>query len=337
MRVMTTAKEIRSALQDLKPLSVAVAYVGAGWKKYVSTKHLQEIVLSPTLGSNPRAIDEIVETLGDDNVYFLDHLHSKIYLGADAALLGSCNLSDGGIADHGRLEAAIVLVDEEARKQLTAQFERYKEAARELYPTKKKKLARLRKLKEQCDRAQWFGLADVSTKSPSIRQYSSNLDRIHIVWCGSEIDPYNESVIEKAIHEVEEIGPDDYFKYALQFHRSDDIRPGDWVLCWRCKDDGMPWKNGDVSWFYAHHVVLDGFDTDDYPKLAGEAKAKFLKRPAPPFALDPPTKALVRKILGSGQFPELLSLDDSIWQLGPADAVTPAFLIALKKASGIKA
>jgi hypothetical protein len=332
MKVLTSAKEIRDALRDVKPSRVAVAYVGSGWKKYLSAKHLREIVLSPTLGSNPRAIEEFMRELGDENVYFLDHLHSKIYLGANAALLGSCNLSDNGISDHGLFEAAVELVDIDVMNQLLMQIEHYKEIARKEYPTLKKKIARLKTLKKQCDEAQWFGLMNsVGHKAPSVENYESVLDRIHVVWCGSEEADFNEKLIHDAVPDCRD--PDEYFLYTLQFHEDDDVQPGDWLLCWDCDDRGLPKKSGDVSWMQVHHVIPNGFAAKDYSKLVGQTKRKLRRPLEPPFKLDDSTKTLIRKTLSSRDFPELLSLDEAIWHLGPADKVTPAFIDALKKAS----
>lgn len=274
-----------------------------------------------------------MHALGDENVYFLDSLHSKIYLGDNAALLGSCNLSDGGIADGGRLETAILLTDSAIRQQLSAQIDHYKKQANERYDTTQKKLAQLKVLKEQSDRAQWYGIADIDPKSPVIHDYKSRLERIHVVWCGSRGDEFNEEQIGLTVHEAKDVGAEAYFSCTLQFREEDDVVPGDWVLCWRCNDNGMPRKNGDVSWMHVHRVVPGGFRTDDYPKLAGEAKSEFLRRPAPPFALDVATKELIRQTLASGRFPTLLSTNDAIWSLKPADDVTPEFIQALREAS----
>jgi len=332
MKILTNAKAIRKTLRELKPASIAVAYVGVGWKSYISTKSLREIVLSPTLGSNPRAIEEMMQELGHENVHFLDHLHSKIYLGANAALLGSCNLSDNGISDNGLLEAAVLLAGENARKSLAAQFETYKAAARKLYPTKQSKINCLKNLKQMSDKAQWNGWVTIDAKSPSIGQYNSQLDRIHVAWCDSSGVPYNEQTIGKKIKDAEN-DPDDYFSYTIQFGEKDDVRPGDWVLCWRCTKNGMPRKRGDVSWLYVHDVVPGGFDSADYSKLVGEAKSRFRKRPMPPFVLDEPTKRLIRETLSSRRFPELLPNDSPIWDLAQADAVTPSFIDTLKSAA----
>lgn len=334
MEILTSAKVIRKALRELEPSSIAVAYVGTGWKNYVSTKHLREIVLSPTLGSNPRAIEEMMQELGHENVYFLDDLHSKIYLGTNAALLGSCNLSNNGISDQGRLEAAVVLVSKKSRKQLAEQIEHYKEVAKKLYPTRQKKLMRLRKLKDEWNKLHWAGLGGVDgKKTPSLADYNSELDRIHVSWCGSEGSEYNLDKIRNAIPSADSVAPDGYFADTLQIHEDDDVLVGDWILCWSCKNDGQPKKRGDISWMQVHHVISHGFDDAQYSKLAGQAKSEFREPAAPPFVLDPPIKSAIREVLDSGKFPELLSSDESTWYLGPADAVMPAFIDALRKAS----
>lgn len=331
MKILTSKKEIREALAKVRPSAIAVAYVGLDWDSFVSLSNLREIVVSPTLGSNPKAIEKPMHKLGSENVYFLDELHSKIYLGASAALLGSCNLSTNGISEQGLYETAVVLVDEDARRQLAEQISQYKELARQRYPTPEAKLARLQRLKVDRDRAVCSGLVPAGHESPSIQSYGSRLDRIHVCWYGSEGMDYNEGKVRSALKISSDLDLDDYFSDTFAFHKNDDVRPGDWILGWRCNDDGMPRRRGDVGWMYVHRVIPDGFDDRSYPKFVGQAKSKLL--PAEPFVLDPPTKALIRETLGSGQFPALLSRDDSAWRLAPADAVTPAFIEALKEAS----
>jgi len=331
MNVLTCPDDVRDALRGVQPVSIAVAYVGAKWKDFVSTKRLREIILSPTLGSNPFAIEELMDVLGHDNVHFLDALHSKIYLGASSVLLGSCNLSQNGMSNHGRLEAAVILTDNESRQQLAAQIQRYKESARKAYPCRQKKIEQLRALKLQWNKAQWFGLTPIASTSPSIADYKSNLDRIHIAWYGSEKPKLARGQINRAIPDTLGIKLDDYFSGWLQFRAEDDVQPGDWILCWRCNDDGLPRKGGDISWMYAHHVVPNGVNNKDHPKLVGETKV--LRRPSPPFILDPSTKTRIRRMLASRDFPSLLLVADLLWPLGPADEVTPQFIDALRKAA----
>lgn len=331
MKILTTARDIRAALRKLEPTLIAVAYVGAGWDKYASPKHLREIVLSPTLGSNPKAIEDLMRVLGDENVYFLDRLHAKIYLGNDAALLGSCNLSSNGIADNGLREAAIVLTQKGARHELAVQIERYKSKARSLYPTREAKLDRLQILNRQSNDAQSRGFTDSpKVESPLVEHYDSALDRIHICWYQPTSLELNEDRLHKIVGDAGTA--DSYFSDYMQFRKNDKVHAGDWLLCWQCKNDGMPRKNGFISWMYAHHVVKDGVKDDDEPKLVGQAAPKFLNVPSPPFALDAVTQESIRELLRSRRFQALLSTDEDVWLLEPADKVTPNFIDALKEA-----
>lgn len=329
MNILASAKHLRNTLSDLQPNKVAVAFVGTGWKKYISAAHLQEIVLSPTLGSNPKAIEELIEEIGLDRVHFLDELHSKIYLGEKGALLGSCNLSDNGISDAGLLEAAVFLQEPTALRQLEATFNNYKTLALRRYPTQAAKKEKLRVLVKEWNIAVWHGLVAAETSSPFLKDYRSGLDRIHIVWHSHGELEYDNTAIGAVVPDAGE-SPDDYFSSVLQFLEDDHVEPGDWVLSWHCRNDGYPRKNGDVSWLHVHHVVPHGVVGDTYTKLVGQAS--HLNRGAPPFELDPPTKKRIRAALESGRFPALLSLDDEVWHQQPADDVTPEFLIYLREA-----
>jgi hypothetical protein len=334
MKVLTSAKAIRDAMTEVQPAKVAVAYVGSDWKQYVSLPHLREIVLSPTLGSNPKAIDEIMQTLKPEHVHFLDNLHAKFYLGKSSALLGSCNLTANGMADQRLLETAVVLTDESARLQLEAEFTRYKKLAQTLYPTEASKLARLKKLNEQADKAKWYGLGNSGGEDiPSIADYQSTLDRIHICWYESTNAEYHQKNIRKGIPKAQNLAPDDYFASSFAFHSKDQVRAGDWILGWRCNSGGLPTARGDISWMYVHEVIPGGFKNSDYLKLAGEAKPKFMHRPPQPFLLDEQTKSLFRQTIVLDKFSKLLSRDDSVWRLAPADKVTPEFIETLKRAS----
>ena len=333
MKICSNAIQHRDALKEIKPSKIAVAFVGEGWKKYVSPKQLKEIILSPTLGSNPKAIEQIMDMIGESNVYFLDNLHSKIYLGEESALLGSSNLSDNGLADFRLLETGVVLSDHPSLERLRSVFDTYKNRAMRLYPTKKSKKEKLHELIKQWQSSIWHGLNTDhgSEKSPAITNYKSDLDRIHIAWYHQEdkLD-YNEGAIDAVVPEAIGISPDDYFADAFSFHEKDIIQPGDWILYWRCRNDGYPCKNCNIDWLHVHHVVPNGVNDPNYTKLAGQAKN--LKCPTPPFDLNQKRiKSIIREALSSIKFSELLSLDEAPWQLTPADKVVPEFLKYLRK------
>lgn len=332
MKVVTQAGVIRNELARIRPARVAVAYVGSDWANFVSLPHLREVVLSPTFGSNPKAIAEIMQKLGEENVHFLDKLHSKFYLGQDAALLGSCNLTSNGLSDQGLFESAVVLTDDKVRKQLDTEYERYKDLARKQYPTSDMKWERLRELESQWGRAERSGLVP-PTKSgaPSIVSCQSKLYRIHVCWCGSQPMKHNKKRTEKAAREAAAGSFAEYMSDEMAFHKSDDIRPRDWILRWSCNGQGLPRANGRIGWLYVHKVIKGGFDDPEYPTLALQAKPQFERRPTEPFLLDKRMQSLVREVLNSRKFPALLALDDEKpWRLRSADKVTHQFLEALR-------
>jgi phosphatidylserine/phosphatidylglycerophosphate/cardiolipin synthase-like enzyme len=166
MKILLNSKAIRSAISAVKPTKIAVAYVGQGWEKYVSDKHLTEIVLSPTFGSNPKAIRALIEKLTFAKVHFLDKLHSKIYIGMNSAFIGSANLSNNGMSDAGLFESGVLLDDQGLIDKLNAKFNEYRTMAKESYPTKEAKLKQLLALEKQTRLAEWNGIpVDGSSRS----------------------------------------------------------------------------------------------------------------------------------------------------------------------------
>lgn len=82
MMFLSSLAELQSALDKIQPRRVAVAYLGAGWRDYLSLHSLDEILVSPTLGSNPWALAGLLaeaERCGRPRVYFLEALHAKLY------------------------------------------------------------------------------------------------------------------------------------------------------------------------------------------------------------------------------------------------------------------
>ncbi|CAJ8041604.1 Uncharacterised protein [Burkholderia pseudomallei] len=144
-------REIKRALREIQPTSIAVAYVGIDWADYVDVSALKEIVLSPTLGSNPFAIAKIASELGWDKVYFLDNLHAKIYLGVTGAAVGSFNLTANGLSAEGLEEAGYVVRDRMAIEQLRVLLAQYRSQAQAAYPTTALKLERMAELRTLWD------------------------------------------------------------------------------------------------------------------------------------------------------------------------------------------
>ena len=107
MKFLTKSNEFVEELREISPEKIAVAYIGIDWKEFISVDSLKEIIVYPTLGTNPVAIMEIVGKIGWENVHFLDNLHSKIYIGDSSMLAGSANLSRNALANTGLYEACV--------------------------------------------------------------------------------------------------------------------------------------------------------------------------------------------------------------------------------------
>ncbi|MGI9276302.1 MAG: hypothetical protein ACR2PT_15855, partial [Endozoicomonas sp.] len=330
MKICSKPSEIRGAINRIRPEQIAVGFLGAGWQKYINSGHLKEVVVSTMLGSNPRAIEELMNFLGHENVYFLDNLHSKIYLGETSAFLGSANLSHNGLSDDGHMELGIEVTDDDAVKKVRSTFRSYKKQAKASYPTESSKKKKLEKMYGQWQRAISSGvnLEPKDTDMTSIADYEpSLLDHIHTVWYTGEGGKYNQGVIQEQVPEALEIPPEHYFSSSTHFLEGDDIQEGHWILLWRCNDDGLPRRNGDISWIYVDKVVSNGVSGDgDYTKLAAQIRQSH--RQSEPFLLNDVTKKAIRKVLKKERFASLRMNEDEAhcWSVEPAAAYRDEFL-----------
>lgn len=314
--LLLTAEEIRDALTLVKPARIAVAYVGEGWSNYLPPGCLKdppgclkELVVSPTLGSNPRAIEEIMRRIGHENVYFLDELHAKIYLGEKAAVVGSCNLSNNGLGDGCRWEAAVLLEDAESLRKLEDTLDKYKTLAIEgKYPDLETKLSKLRELNSQRSAAIRHGIIkggkDETGEPPLLRDYKSVLDTIHVCSFNGDFE-YNEEALGAVIPEAVAAGPENYFRETLAHDENYVIAEGDWLLCWPAIQNGRPSRRGCIRWLHAHHVVPRGAEHPNYTKLIGEAKSEWLTPVRPPFRLGLKTQQIIRDTLNLEKFKKL--------------------------------
>ena len=120
-RLITDPEALREALVDIRPRRAAVAYIGAAWRDLLGdASELEELVVSPTAGSNPWALEEICEELDWHNVHFLERLHAKIYIGPGRVIVGSPKLSsngfDAGVDGSGLFEAVVLSSEPEIRR-----------------------------------------------------------------------------------------------------------------------------------------------------------------------------------------------------------------------------
>lgn len=309
--------EIQRALREVVPTRIAVAYVGIDWATYIEANLLKEIVLSPTLGSNPSAIMEIADQLGWENVHFLDNLHAKIYLGEAKAAVGSFNLTANGLSAEGLEEAGIVVQESRALARLHALLESYKSQAVAMYPTTKEKLERVAVLRAQWDRAVKTGAIRNDAKPRDLPGYQSLApDEFYVCWVAGEVE-YNEDVVPMAMIED-----------AVSFLEGDKIQPDRWILCWYARNDGLPDERRKPYWLHVDEVLSNGALDEQYTKLAIERNDRCPL--PPPFELTDAAVSALRAVLHSGRFPAFQG-NVYPWSINPTLPLLPAFLEALRE------
>jgi hypothetical protein len=308
--------EIQHALREVLPTRIAVAYVGIDWATYIEANLLKEIVLSPTLGTNPSAIMEIADQIGWENVYFLDNLHAKIYLGEAKAAVGSFNLTANGLSAEGLEEAGFIVQESRALAGLNALLESYKSQAAAMYPTPKEKLERVAALRAQWDRAVKTGAIRNDAKSKDLPVYQSLApDEFYVCWVAGEVE-YNEDVVPMAMIED-----------AVSFLEDDKIQPDRWILCWHARNDGFPDERRKPYWLHVDEVLSNGALDEQYTKLAIERNDRCPL--PPPFELKNGTVSALWTVLHSGLFPAFLG-NVYPWSINPTLPQLPAFLEALQ-------
>jgi len=316
---LINGSRIKAALRDVSATQIAVAYVGKDWKSYIDSKVLKEIVLSPTLGTNPIAVVELAESLGWENVHFLDNLHSKIYLGDEKAALGSFNLSANALSASGLEEAGFIIEDTQIVASLRKLFNEYKLLALSAYRTKELKIEKLAELRAIWDRGVSTRVIQDDASDGSTRQLADYQpvasDEIYVCWVSGELE-YNKSNVRA--HTIED---------SVNFLADDDVKADRWILYWYAKTDGSPDESQDLCWMHVDEVVENGAIEEKYTKLAIQRNDR--NRPQPPFELTNEATKAIYSVLRSINFREFLGNVDP-WSVNLTIPKLSAFFKAVQ-------
>jgi len=308
------SNDIGKELKKIKPTKVAVAYIGKDWKNHLPSNKLQAIVLSPTIGSNPDAVQELVDELGWEKVHFLDNLHAKIYIGSAAALVGSANLSSNALGDDEqkkRIEVAVLCESAGSLKELNKIFQSILTQAKDAYPDDRVKKERLYDLGCQYKEVNSKRKKVASVKFGSYMESSQIREAkpFKVVWWEDTLEDHEYSI---RVEKRNEKAWGNRVANWLGFARQDSVCPGEWLLTWKadkdCKCPDIP----ELSWLYIHDIrPEDG--VDDYPKIAIQWKEKCTNKytPRPPFNVN--TKGF------KGAFSRVMNLDKYAALRPPAD------------------
>lgn len=329
-----TGKEIAKAIQRVEPRRIAVAYLGRRWKEYLpNVDELEAVVISPNLGTDPRSVKELVKRLsidgqdGWDRVFLHDDLHAKVYLGKTAAVLGSANLSFGGLGDPRRREICSETSLPKDWDVLDQFFETLKKEAKNQYGSASEKKKRLLTLEAEIKSNPYDGSERMAS---SFEKFELDApDEFYVAYYTTESLVYTE-----AGKQWEEKILD-----ALSFAKTDKLDKRKWILCWHLMPKGKPApaNTSNYKWMKVDETLPDGADDDGYPQLVfmrkdwGSYNARCAKAP---FKLTPPVIEAFRKAVMDKNISEYLVQGKADFNLRKSIEGVPNLIAAMKKNLG---
>ncbi len=158
--------------------------------------------------------------------------------------------------------------------------------AKEQYPSPEAKDKELREMQRRWNRSMSIKRhRSPPTNVPDIRDYPflSN-PLIWVVWYDPGELEFNEDFVNDQVGgAMEEIKQQGTYTNVLP---KDEVQEGDWLLLWRARVGGLPYRDGCFIWRYAHRVV-DGAvaNSTNCPNnyTTGVFELPGVKKPAEPF------------------------------------------------------
>ena len=320
------SEDIGECLQEVCPVNMAVAYIGKGWSRFLKPNSLQTVVVSPKLGSNPIAIVELAETLGWENVLLLEELHSKIYIGANAVMVGSANLSSNAFGKTKQEEACVVLRGQESIQKAQEIFDTYVMKAKAQFPDQQSKLARVERLRQDWRKAISLGFTkNERGEVQSFGSYRPGRDgKVYFAWYINEDTGYTDEVPTVIQNDI-----------IAEVHLSpEDIKPKrQWILHWLLSPNGTVDGRSKPTWVYIHEVFDNGCDDEDYEMLCIQRSSLFLP-PRPFDEKDPHFVKSFRNVMNRDEFSRLRGESDAKWRLKDKVHLTKKYISALQEEYG---
>lgn len=323
--------EIEQAVVDCKPSKIAVAYIGVDWQTYIPDLGcLESIIVSPTIGSNPWAITDLVKQIGWEKVDFLDELHAKTYVGKNSAVIGSANLTRNGLGSEGLVELCVEVNGEESLKKVNKTFNALKRRAQKQYPTITSKKSRLRELEQKWGEA----IANRIFRNENNNTHSFmdfellGEEHFYVLWYQPTDCEYSED-----INAIQSLMTDE-----LHFAANDKPEKNKWVFAWRITDASKPHKSAKAHWMYIHEVFDDGVINEgyEYPKCA--IQRNDLEVPNPPFELTDDVVECFKKVVQKEEISKFLIQDNSeVFSLETSKKGVPVLIKKMKECMANKA
>ncbi len=322
MSTLVTEKIIAEAIRTIAPTRIAVAFLGADWKKYIpEPQKIEQIVISPTLGSNPKAILELSEEIGWERIFLLDDLHAKVYLGRDSALVGSANLTANGLCGGALVEFGVVLKSEEDVRFINTFIDDIVRRAQSDYSDKKSKIDKVAIVQILWNKAFSRGIIQPAVEENKIKDFVlATEEDFYVLWYMGADYEYST--------EVEQIKS--CIDSEIHFHPEDEPKPNRFVLIWRKTSKDTADKRTRPSWMYIHEIFKNGVVAEDYEYTTVAIQRNDLAIPPVPFELSDEVVAKLFKSIDSGDLKEALVQDENSFRLAQTFKAIEPLVMALR-------
>lgn len=336
--IMTRPEDLRNTLKELAPTHLAVAYFGRDWQTYLTNLHiLKEIVVSPTIGSFPGALSELLDMADKYGfaVYFKPVLHAKIFIGDGGCLIGSSNLSGNGFGG-GLQEAAVYLNDKFSVGQAHGVFNTLKKGGITSRTDQRKMIAELWSKWNRARRNDALPTEAGDRSAGTICDWKPSHERVWLAWLMADCTPtLSKANIQEAIPEVGQESPRNYFVDYTNLVEGDAVREGDWLIMWYAKQDSTPDLRSAPYWLRVDKLVPHGVvgEDEDYTQLAVTLPSKTYVAPPFEIANDPVIQQLIKTLLGREEYKILRWGDgNETWQFKYVEDLNIRFLLDLQQA-----
>ena len=298
------AKErIRQAIARCIPTQIAVAYIGIDWRDFIpDSTVLKNVIVSPTLGTNPKAILSLTKEIGWNKIFFLNELHAKIFLGHKSAVVGSANLTQNGLSGQALIELCVEINSDTGLQKITNIINDLKKRAENQYPTTESKKKQIKELERTWNTAIANRVIPKKHQKPNHFEDFEFLteDHFYVLWyqpCDCE---YSYDV--KAVESV--------MVYDIHFAKSDKVKNDKWALVWRITNKSKPHKSFSPRWLYIHDLFEEGIVDEgyEYPKVAIQRSDKEI--PPPPFEITKEVESAFKSTVIQKDIAKYLIQDD---------------------------
>lgn len=307
MKIVSSFSEYQKALSLIKPHKIAVAYIGADYNNFINIKNLKEIIISPTIGSNPHAISSLIKSIGLSNVHFIDNLHSKLYIGKSGVIIGSANLSRNALDANELIELGVLFQTPKDLNLANKLFAEYKKNAMNSYPSPLSKENKLAKLFNTHHRWTHFhndrGIKLSPKPKTLFNDYEWGIDEpFKLSWY--EVYPDDEDAYNKKrfYKEFPGVTWNDIYGNILadmEIPKGDKINEGEWLLTFH-RDDNSRCKKTGLEWMFIDKKIKNAFRKGYHPDSVMQLTD--IKHSTSPFLIDKKFRAAFADVVNQDKY-----------------------------------